>query len=96
MSPVLAVASYAVAEAAAQLDATEKSSALRAWFIAKGGPVIAAVDAFAEGTVPHNDVWERLARGHIDSEISDEAKNLIATLPGLFDKFWKSAQRGFR
>lgn len=92
----LGAASTAISIAAGLADASGDGAAFKVWFVAKGTIVIAAVDAFALGVVPHATVFERMARGTEDADVSDHATNIIAALPGIFDWAWAGARRGFK
>ena len=68
----LGAASTAISIAAGLADASGDGAAFKVWFVAKGTIVIAAVDAFALGVVPHATVFERMARGTEDAAVSHE------------------------
>jgi hypothetical protein len=96
MLRILEAASTAIAVGAAQLTASGDAALFKAWFVRNATIVIALVDRVAEGSTPHATLFERMARGNLNQEVSDTAKNLTAGLPAVFDWFWNGAQKGFK
>lgn len=71
-----------------QIEASQAS--IKAVVLTKETAALDNATNFIVANLPHNDVWQRMARGHIEDFIRQFVVNVKASSPAAFDYAWAS------